>query len=106
VTALCHCGQPIVANNRQDAPATQLELLSQPFLSTLASMKATEVIDEIKHLSPSEQAEVIRFAIGLARDRQLSGEELGQLADQLAKSEDPAEIARLRSAMTRGFYGA
>ena len=70
------------------------------------SMRATEVIDEIKHLPPAEQAEVIRFAIGLARDRQLSGEELGQLADQLGKSEDPAEIARLRSALTRGFYGA
>jgi hypothetical protein len=69
-------------------------------------MRATEVIDEIKQMPPAEQAEVIRFAIGLARDRQLSGEELGQLADQLAKSEDPAEIARLRSAMTRGFYGA
>ena len=69
-------------------------------------MRAIEVIDDIRQLPPAEQAEVIRFAIGLARNRQLSGEELGQLADQLAKSEDPAEIARLRSAMTRGFYGA
>ena len=69
-------------------------------------MSAAEVIDEIKQLPPAEQAEVIRFAIGLARDRQLSGEELRLLADQLAKSEDPAVIARLRSALTRGFYGA
>ena len=69
-------------------------------------MSVTEVIDEIRHLPPADQAEVIRFAIGLARARQLSGEELGQLADQLAQSDDPAEIARLRSAMTRGFYGA
>ena len=69
-------------------------------------MSATEVIDKIKHLPPAEQAEVIRFAIGLPRDRQLNGEELGELADQLAKSEDPADIARLRSALTRGFYGA
>ena len=69
-------------------------------------MSATEVIDEIRHLSPSGQAEVIRFAIELARDRQLSGDELGQLADQLAHSSDPAEIVRLRSAMTKGFYGA
>ena len=66
-------------------------------------MKATEVIDEIKHLPLAEQAEVIRFAIELARDRQLSGEELGLLADRLANSQDPAEIARLRSAMTQGF---
>jgi hypothetical protein len=27
-------------------------------------MRATEVIDEIKHLPPAEQAEVIRFAVG------------------------------------------
>jgi hypothetical protein len=66
-------------------------------------MSATEVIEEIKHLAPAEQAEVIRFTIQLARARQLSGDELGELADRLAKSEDPAEIARLRSAMTRGF---
>ncbi|HEX3720498.1 MAG TPA: hypothetical protein VH595_21315 [Verrucomicrobiae bacterium] len=69
-------------------------------------MSAADVIDEIRHLAPGEQAKVIQFAIDLARGRQLSGEELGQLADQLAKSEDPAEVARLRSAMTRGFYGA
>ncbi|HEY3855374.1 MAG TPA: hypothetical protein VGO67_13365 [Verrucomicrobiae bacterium] len=69
-------------------------------------MSATEVIDEIKHLPPAGQAEVIRFAIELARDRQLSGDELGHLADQLAHSQDPADIVRLRSAMTKGFYGA
>jgi len=27
------------------------------------------------------------------------------LADRLAESDDPAEIIRLKSAMTRGFYG-
>jgi hypothetical protein len=69
-------------------------------------MSATEVIEQIKCLAPAEQAEVIRFAIELARDRQLSGGELGGLAEQSAKSDDPAEIARLRSAMTRGFHGA
>jgi len=68
-------------------------------------MKAAEVIDEIKHLLPSEQAEVIQFAIELARQRQLSGKELGEMAERLAESKDPAEIARLKSAMTRGFYG-
>jgi len=30
---------------------------------------------------------------------------LGQMADRLAESNDPAEIIRLKSAMTRGFYG-
>ena len=68
-------------------------------------MKAAEVIDEIKQLEPEEQAEVIRFAIELAQRRQLSGKELGELAERLAQSTDPAEVARLKSAMTRGFYG-
>ena len=66
-------------------------------------MTAAKVIEEIKHLSPGEQAEVIQFAIRLARSRQLTGQELGELADRLAESNDPAEIARLKSAMTRGF---
>jgi hypothetical protein len=39
------------------------------------------VVEEIKNLAPAEQAEVIRFAIELARNRKLRGEELGELAD-------------------------
>jgi len=68
-------------------------------------MTAAKVIEEIEHLPPNEQAEVIQFAVELARSRQLTPQELGQLADRLAESEDPAEIIRLKSAMTRGFYG-
>jgi hypothetical protein len=68
-------------------------------------MTAAKVIEEIKHLPPGEQAEVIQFAVELARSRQLTAQELGQMADRLAESEDPAEIIRLKSAMTRGFYG-
>ena len=68
-------------------------------------MTAAKVIEEIKHLPPGEQAEVIQFAVGLARNRQLSGQELGELAERLAESKDPAEILQLKSAMTRGFYG-
>ena len=68
-------------------------------------MTAATVIEEIKHLAPHEQAEVIQFAVELARSRQLTAQELGGLADRLADSNDPAEIIRLKSAMTRGFYG-
>jgi len=68
-------------------------------------MTAAKVIEEIKHLPPDEQVEVIQFAVELARSRQLTAQELGQLADRLAESDDPAEIIRLKSAMTRGFYG-
>ena len=68
-------------------------------------MTAAKVIEEIKHLGPNEQAEVIQFAVELARRRQLTPQELGELADRLAESTDPAETIRLKSAMTRGFYG-
>jgi hypothetical protein len=68
-------------------------------------MTAAKVIEEIKQLTPNEQAEVIQFAVELARSRQLTAEELGELAERLAEATDPAEILRLKSAMTRGFYG-
>ena len=68
-------------------------------------MTATAIIEEIKQLSPAEQAEVIQFTSELARKRQLTATELGGMADRLAESDDPAEIVRLKSAMTRGFYG-
>jgi hypothetical protein len=68
-------------------------------------MTAAKVIEEIQRLPPNEQAEVIQFAVKLAQTRQLTGQELGELADRLAESKDPAEIIRLKSAMTRGFYG-
>jgi hypothetical protein len=67
-------------------------------------VSAVKVIDEIRHLPPGEQAEVIQFTIEPALSRQLSGKELGGLANKLSESDDPAEIARLKSAMTRGFY--
>ena len=68
-------------------------------------MKSAAIIEEIKQLPPGGQAEVIQFAFELARIRPLTATELGELADKLAASNDPAEIIRLKSAMTRGFYG-
>jgi uncharacterized protein with von Willebrand factor type A (vWA) domain len=35
----------------------------------------------------------------------LTPQELGALAKQLARTADPAEAARLRESLTRGFYG-
>jgi hypothetical protein len=69
-------------------------------------MTAAKVIEEIDGLPPDEQARVIQHAFQLARRRQLSADELGELASRLAESKDPAEIIRLKSAMTLGFYGA
>ena len=68
-------------------------------------MTAAKVIEEMDGLPPDEQAEVIQHAIELARNRKLSADELGDLAERLAASNDPAEIIRLKSAITRGFYG-
>lgn len=68
-------------------------------------MTAAKVIEEMDDLPPEEQEKVIQHAFKLARSRQLSADELGELADRLASTDDPAEIIRLRSAMTRGFYG-
>lgn len=68
-------------------------------------MTAAKVIEEIKQLTPNDQAEVIQFAVELARTRQLTAQELGALAERLANAIDPAEIMRLKSPMTRGFYG-
>jgi len=68
-------------------------------------MTAAEVIEEMDSLPPDEQAKVIQHAFELARHRQLSADEPGEFAERLAASSDPAEIIRLKSAMTRGFYG-
>ena len=68
-------------------------------------MTATAVIEEIKQMPPEDQSRVIQFAIELARKRQLSGKELTVLAQRMVESEDPAEVEKLKSALTRGFYG-
>ncbi len=68
-------------------------------------MTATAVIEEIKHLPRAEQSRVLQFAFELARERQLSGEELSELAQRMADSNDPAEKKRLREEIHRGFYG-
>jgi isocitrate/isopropylmalate dehydrogenase len=68
-------------------------------------MTATAVIEEIKHLPRTEQSRVLRFAFELARERQLSGEELAELAQRMADSNDSAKKKRLREEIHRGFYG-
>jgi hypothetical protein len=71
----------------------------------LLDMTATAVIDEIKQLSPGEQSRVIRFAFELARERQLPGKKLSELAQRMADSDNPAEVKKLRDEIHRGFYG-
>jgi hypothetical protein len=68
-------------------------------------MSAAQVIEEIKHLPRAEQSRVLEFAFALARERQLSGRELSELAQTMADSANPAEAQSLREEIQRGFYG-
>ena len=47
-------------------------------------MSATQVIEEIQHLTPTGQAEVIQFAYRLDAERTLSGKELAALAKRMS----------------------
>lgn len=68
-------------------------------------MTAAKVIEEILQLPREEQSRVLEFAFELARKRQLSGKELSALAQRMVDSTDPADVERLKSEITRGFYG-
>ena len=69
-------------------------------------MTASQIIDEIKGLTPDEQAGVVRFVYQLDAERKLSGPELSILAARLVNAEDPVEASRVRETIVRGFYGA
>jgi len=68
-------------------------------------MTAAKIIEEIKKLSPEEQAEIIRFSYRLDAERQLTGKELSALAKRMTQATDPAEVSLVREAILRGFYG-
>ena len=68
-------------------------------------MTATQIIEEIKRLDPKEQLGVIRFAYQLDAERKLTGKELSGLAERMVNATDPAEQARVREEIIRGFYG-
>jgi hypothetical protein len=68
-------------------------------------MTARAVIEEIEQLPPEEQSRVIQFVNELARKRQLTGKELGELARRMVEEKDPAEADRLQEEIVRGFYG-
>lgn len=68
-------------------------------------MTASQIIEEIKRLGPEEQVGIIRFAYQLDAERQLTGDELSSLAERMVNSADPAEQARIREQIIRGFYG-
>lgn len=69
-------------------------------------MTAVEIIEEIKRLPKEEQSRVIEFARPAGEARQLSPEELGQLAKRMVEAKDPSEADRLQEEIVRGFYGS
>jgi hypothetical protein len=69
-------------------------------------MTATAVIEEIKQLPRDEQSRVIQFVKELARERQLTGEELAELTKRMVETKDLVEADRLREEVVRGFYGS
>jgi hypothetical protein len=71
----------------------------------LRGVTASQIIEEIKRLDPKEQVGVIRFAYQLDAERQLTGKELSALAERMVNTSDPAEKARVREEIVRGFYG-
>ena len=80
-------------------------LFKSPGLDYFTAMTASAVIEEIKALPPEEQSRVIQYALELARRRQLSGKELGDLAKRMVETKDPTEADRLQEDIVRGFYG-
>ena len=78
---------------------------TSPVLEFGREMTATKIIEEIKRLDPKEQLDVIRFAYQLDAERRLTGKELSSLAERMVNATDPAEEARIRESIGRGFYG-
>ena len=68
-------------------------------------MTASQIIDEIKRLTPEEQAGIVRFVYQLDAERKLSGPELSTLAERLVNAKDATEASVVRETIVRGFYG-
>lgn len=68
-------------------------------------MTASQIIDEIKSLSPEEQAGVVRFVYQLDAERKLSSPELSALAERFVNTANPVEASRAGETIVSGFYG-
>ena len=68
-------------------------------------MNAAAIIDEIKHLPPAEQKQVVQFVQTLGVRRPWSGEKLTEYEKKMVDAKDPAEAQRLKEQIVAGFYG-
>jgi hypothetical protein len=68
-------------------------------------MSAAEIIEQIQRLPEGEKEKVRRFARLKLEAGQLSGEQLGALAQRMIEAPDAEEADRLEQEIIRGFYG-
>jgi len=68
-------------------------------------MDAAAIIDEIKHLPPAEQKQVVQFVQTLETRRPWSGEKLTEYEKKMVETNDPAEAQRLKEQIVAGFFG-
>ena len=68
-------------------------------------MNAAAIIDEIKHLPPAEQEQVVEFVQTLETRRPWIGEKLTEYEKKMVDAKDPAEAQRLKEQIVAGFYG-
>ena len=80
-------------------------MTAPPCRDYIPSMGATQIIEAIKQLNPTEQFEVIQFTKELDTHRKLTPEEIGELSQRIVEASDPAEAERLTEELVRGFYG-
>lgn len=59
-------------------------------------MSPTQIIEAIKGLPPEQRADVIRFTQQYEPIRELSPEELGELADRLLAARTPEEAEAIK----------
>jgi len=69
-------------------------------------MTAARIIDEIRQLPASEKAQVLRFVRTLDEGRQLTGQELSNLAGKLPEEIDLTKVQALKYQILAGFYGS
>ncbi|MCX6981221.1 MAG: hypothetical protein NTV08_10780 [Verrucomicrobia bacterium] len=68
-------------------------------------MNAAAIIDEIRHLPPPEQKQVVEFVQTLAMRHPWSGEKLTEYEKKMVETHDPAEAQRLKEQIVAGFFG-
>ncbi len=68
-------------------------------------MTVAAIIDEIKHLPPADQDQVVQFVHALETRRPWSGAKLTEYEKKMVETTDPAEAQRLKEQIVAGFYG-